>query len=131
MSCHPFPLPYLKTLEKATLKNELKEELSVINALPGAVVIDGCAMLQGGKADDLIKTVRSYISKKLSTSDVYLIFDRYKDFSIKSDTRLERLGQFPLPTKEVTLKATKTMKQLIPMVASDLLDNLHHNSTAR
>ena len=105
------------------------------NVHPDDMVIDGCAMIHGAipwpkgvKVDDLIKAIRSYISKKLPTSDVYLIFDRYRD------TRLERLEQFrrshnllkssPLPTKEVTLKGTKTKMQLIQMVASDLLDNL-------
>ena len=67
--------------------------------------------------------VRSYISNKLTKSDVYLIFDRYKEFSIKSNTRQERLHQFlcshtpnktsPLPSKEVTLRVTKTKVQLI------------------
>ena len=31
----------------ATLKNELKEEVSVRNVHPDAVIIDGCAMLHG------------------------------------------------------------------------------------
>ena len=84
--------------------------------------------------NNYITGVRSYISNKLSKADVYLIFDRYKEFSIKSDTRKERLDQFrcshtlsktyPLPSKEVTLRVTKTKVQLIEMVKADLMENL-------
>ena len=105
------------------------------------IVIDGCAMLhsaihwpKGGKVDDLLAGVRHYISKKLSTADVYLIFDRYREFSIKSDTRQERLDQYrsfhtltetnPLPSKEVVLRVTKTKVQLIEMLKTDLIKNL-------
>ena len=78
--------------------------------------------------------VRSYISNKLTKSDVYLIFDRYKQLSIKSDTRQERLDIFhcshtlnktsPLPSKEVTLRVTKTKIHLIEMVKANLMENL-------
>ena len=67
-------------------------------------------------------------------SDVYLIFDQYKEFSIKLDTRQERLDQFrcshtpnktsPLPLKKVTLRVTKTKVQLTEIVKADLMENL-------
>ena len=73
-------------------------------------------------------------SEKLLKSDVYLIFDRHKESSIKSDTRQKRLDQFrcshtlsktsPLPAKEVTLRVIETKMQLIEMAKSDLMDNL-------
>ena len=125
---------------KAVLKNAFKK-VSVRNIFPAAISIDGCAMLhsaihwpKGGKVEDLLAGLRSYISKKLLKSDVYLIFDRYKEFSIKSDTRQERSDQFrcshtlsktsPLPAKEVTLRVIKTKMQLIGMAKSDLMNNL-------
>ena len=89
---------------------------------------------KGGKVEDLLADLRSYISKKLLKSDVYLIFDHYNEFSIKSDTRQERLDEFycshtlsktsPLPAKEVTLRVIKTKMQLIEMAKADLVDNL-------
>ena len=134
---------------KADLKNALKVEVSTRNISPDAIVIDGCAMLhsavhwpKGGKVDDFLAGVRYYISKKLSAADVYLIFDRYREFSIKSDTRheiksdtrQERLDQYcsfhtltktsPLPSKEVSLPVTKTKVQLTEMVKADLMENL-------
>ena len=90
--------------------------------------------LIGGKINDFLAGVRSYISNKLTKSDVYLIFDRYKQLSIKSDTRQERLDVFhcshtlnktsPLPSKEVTLRVTKTKIHLIEMVKANLMENL-------
>ena len=83
---------------------------------------------------DFLAGVRSYISNKLTKSDVYPIFDQYKEFYIKSDTRQESLDQFrcshtlnktsPLPSKEVTLRVTKTKAHLIEMVKADLIENL-------
>ena len=55
---------------------------------------------KGEKVNNSLAGVRSYISNKSTKSDVYLIFDRCKEFSIKSDTRQEKLDQEtfgPLP----------------------------------
>ena len=83
---------------------------------------------------DLLVSLRSYILKILAETDVYLVFDRYHDYSIKSDTRQERLSQFrrshnlssssPLPAKEIAMKVTDTKKQLIEMAKDDLLKNI-------
>ena len=86
-------------LNKADLKNGLKVEVTTRNVKPEALFIDGCAMLhsaiywsKGGKVEDLLKGVANYISKSLSDADVYLVFHRYRECRIKSDTRMERLG---------------------------------------
>ena len=70
---------------KAALKNALKVEVSTRTIVPDAIITDGCAMLhseihwpKGGKVNDFLAGVRSYISNKFTKSDVYLIFDRYK-----------------------------------------------------
>ena len=70
---------------KAVLKNALKVEVSTRTIVPDAIITDGCAMLhseihwpKGGKVNDFLAGVRSYISNKFTKSDVYLIFDRYK-----------------------------------------------------
>ena len=114
--------------QKAELKKKLKVTVSSRNVHSDAILIDGCAMLhaaiywpKGGKVSDLIDGIKSCVSKYLHKSDVFLIFDRYLDFSIKSDTRIERVGQFlrshnlclstPLPAKEIALSSTVLANQ--------------------
>ena len=82
--------------------------------------------------------LRSYFTKILSQSDVDLVFDRYKDHSIKSDTRQERLSPFrrshnlslssSLPAKEIAMRVTDTKQQLIEMTKNDLIKNTLGNS---
>ena len=57
---------------KAVSKNALKVEVSTRTTVPDAIIIDGCAMLhsaihwpKGGKVNDFLAGVRSYISNKL------------------------------------------------------------------
>ena len=112
----------------------MKVEVSTRNISPDAIVSDGCAMLhsavhwpKGGKVDDFLAGVQYYISKKLSTADIYLIFDWYRKFSIKSDTRQERLDQycsFHMLTKTSPLPSKETKVQLTEMVKADLMENL-------
>ena len=74
-----------------------------------------------------------YVKKHLQVAPVFLVVDRYRDCSIKGQTRLERLGQYarthtltmnnPLPTREKTLKATRTKVQLINLITRALLDH--------
>ena len=45
-----------------------------------------------GLVREFVDRVTSYIFKILKASDVYLAFDRYVDSSIKSATRLQRIG---------------------------------------
>ena len=62
------------------------------------------------------------------------MFDRYKDYSIKSDTRQERLSQFRqshslslsslLSAKEIAMRVTNTKQQLIEMARNDLIKNI-------
>ena len=85
---------------KAQLKLELKVEVSTRNIVADAVFIDGCAMLhsaiywpKGGTVQDLLNGVRKYTENHLRSADVYLLFDKYKQYSIIYDTRAERLGR--------------------------------------
>ena len=110
---------------KVVLKNKLKVEVSTRGVEVGAVVVDGGGMLHSlihwpkdGSVEDLAKGVELYVSKFVKHSDVYLIFDRYFEKSIKSDTRMERIGTFKrshqlsiatsLPSKEMCMSSTKT-----------------------
>ena len=81
-------------------------------------LIDGCAMLhaaiywpKGGTVQDLLNRVQNYSQKFLDDVDVYLLFDKCRQFSIKSDTGAERLGRIrragsagsPLPSLSTSL----------------------------
>ncbi len=83
-------------LRPATAKSKLKNCLQVEHSSrtltrADVVVVDGCAILwtiqwPNGTVKDLVMSVARYISPKLKNSDVYLIFDRYHDYSPKGCT---------------------------------------------
>ena len=62
---------------------------------------------------------------------MYIIFDRYFDKSIKSDTRLQRIGNFKrshqlsietsIPSKELCMSSFKTKENLIEIITKFLL----------
>ena len=64
---------------------------------------------------------------------MYLIFDRYRGYSIKGQTRLETLGQYarahtltmdtPVPTRETSLKASRAKVPMIILNTRALLDH--------
>ena len=64
-------------------------------------------------------------------SNLFSIFDQYHDYNIKGVTHQDRVGNIscsynlsfstPLPPKEVTLHSTETKKQLIELLAEELL----------
>ena len=108
-------------------------------------MIDGGGMLyasiywpKGGLVQDFVDGVKQYIIKLLRKTDVYLIFDRYRDFSIKSDTRLERIGKFqrshslslttPLPTRDVALRSIQTKVNLISLIVKELMQTIVEGS---
>ena len=127
------------TSSKATLKNKIKVEVSSRGVENDAVLVDGGGMLHSsihwpkeGLVEDLVKGIEHYMSKVIKTSDAYLVFDRYFDYSIKSETRLKRIGLFKrshslsvrtvLPSKEICMSSTKTEENLIEIIASQILE---------
>ena len=126
------------TSSKATLKNKIKVEVSSRGIVNDVVLVDGGGMLHSsiswpkeGLVEDLVKGIEHYITKIVVSSDCYLIFDRYFDYSIKSETRLKRIGFFKrthnlsikttLPAKEICVSSTKTKENLIQITADQLL----------
>jgi len=89
---------------KSDLKNLTKIEASARHLTPEATctVIDGCALLwipqwpssssSSQKPMDYVKKFKHHILKQ-KASDVYLVFDRYEDFSTKSSTRTSRMAE--------------------------------------
>ena len=88
-----------------------------------------------GLVQEFIDGVTSYIFKILRASDIYLAFDRYVGSSIKSATRLQRIGNIkrshkitmetPLPTKETSLSSNKTKESLIELIAGELINRFN------
>ena len=125
--------------KKAALKNKLKIEVSKINFTIDVIIVDGCAALyhihwpKYAKVGDFVDSFVLYTSELFQYAAVYLIFDRYRDYSIKGNGRLKRLGQHlcshvltldsPLPSKEMTLKSTRTKIQLINIICNEFLDH--------
>ena len=82
-----------------------------------------------------------YITKTLSQSDVYLVFDRYKDYSTKRNITKERLSQFRrshnlslsslLQAKEIAMRVADTKQQLIEIGRNDLIKNIPAKSNKR
>ena len=128
---------------KSELKNLTKVEISARYPTPEATctVIDGCTLLwipqwpsststQKPIVMDFVKKFKHHIQEKLKAGDIYLVFDRYEDFSTKSSTRTSRMAEgckvfqlsltSPLPSQKVTLTITQNKKQLIDIICKDL-----------
>ena len=144
----PFPMPmFTETGEMRTAKNKsvLKNTLQKECSLRGqseeikTVVIDGSAVLYTigwpkppGTVNDYITKFRKYIEYQLSRNDVYLIFDRYRDFSAKSVTRSNRGAglthtltlTMPMPPRESILGVAQNKKQIIQLIVDDLQENI-------
>ena len=118
---------------KSDLKNLTKIEASARHPTPEATctVIDSCALLwipqwpsssttQKPIVMDYVKKFKHHIQEKLKASDVYLVFDRYGDFSTKSSTRTSRMAEgckvyqlsltSPLPSQKVALTINTKQK---------------------
>ena len=87
------------TSSKAVLQNKMKLEVSSRGISPDAVLVDRGGMLHSsihwprkGSVEDLVVGAEKYILKLMDMSDTYLVFDRYTDYSIKSEARLKRIG---------------------------------------
>ena len=75
--------------KESELKNTLKTEVSNRCIITEALVVDGNAVLWSlhwsleGTNEGLAKIYFNYVMANLTEHDVYLVFDRYYDFSIK------------------------------------------------
>lgn len=121
---------------KSILKRDMKIEVSSRVAYEEikVTVIDGCALLwipgwpAVGNVQTYIDAFKHKIAEKLSKYDVYLVFDRYNDFSTKDSTRLARgtgrvyqlTPSTPIPSQKAALTVTRNKKQLIKLICKDL-----------
>ena len=127
-------------IAKATLKRALQVEHSsrVFTSQPDAIFLDACAIMRivhwpsKGVFKDYVDGFVNYVlSKLIIACNVFVIFDRYKEKSIKGNTRASRLHQSkkhvialttPLPSRDVVLNVTHNKEQLIEMITEELLD---------
>ena len=85
---------------KSVVLNKLKVEESSHCIKPDPTVINGTGMLHkvhwppNDIVKDMIDKIDHNVRMLMLNTDVYLIFDRYKTGSIKSDTRTARVGAF-------------------------------------
>ena len=123
---------------KSVLMNKLKVEESSRGIQFDSVIIDGGGLMHevywptDGMVKYLVDGVEKYIKMFIFDSDVFLIFDRYKADSIKSDTRSARIGSFQrsyqlsldreLPPMCLCLSSTSTKENLIEIISGELFE---------
>ena len=117
---------------KSTLKRQLQVETSNrITDQDNCLIIDGSAMLwvipwpTHGKVQDYVDKAVTWTFRKVQESDVYLVFDRYMEYSIKDNTRNTRQKgasrqhrltlTMLLPPQKVLLTVTQNKIQLIDL----------------
>lgn len=139
---------------KSVLKNQTKIDVSArqVSLDSPCIVTDGCALLwiphwppssptQQPTVMDYVNKFQDMIKERLSSGDVYLVFDRYEDFSTKYSTRISRGSDgcrvfqlsptAPLPSQKLMLTVTQNKKQLIDIICKDIqqdTDFLHKNT---
>ena len=124
----------IKVLQKEVSARCIEREITTL-------VIDGCAIFYvlswptyTGTVGDLVNTYREYIEKRLKTYDIYLVFDRYREFSTKSVTRASSGARtshvhqlttaMPIPPQKVVLTDLENKRQLIALIVEDLCENV-------
>lgn len=126
---------------KSDLKKRLAKEVSSRFSTSDvvAVVLDGSAVLwvvhwpAKGTIADYVNNFKEYLSKKLLEVDVYLIFDRYREYSTKSVTRdaraceASRVYQLTentsLPSQKAVLTVSANKKQLMSIICQSIIND--------
>ena len=123
---------------KSDLKRRLAKEASsrccTFNV--AASVLDGFAVLWAvhwiaeGVIADVVENFIGFLLKKLLESDVYLIFDRYHEYSTTRTCEASRVYELtmnmPLPSQKAVL--TKK-KQLMSVICSSIFNNEEFHTT--
>ena len=127
--------------QKSKLMSTLKVEIPARLAQNGvkAIFLDGCAILwtiswpTNGTVSDYIRNLKGFLLKQSTLAEVYLVFDRYYNDSIKGLTRKNRdigasrvyqlTADTPLPSRETVLTVTENKVQLIQLIINDFLEN--------
>ena len=123
---------------KSVLKNKLQVTQSTrASVKQNVIIIDGCAILwylywpSYATIQDYVDSFWHYVSRRLNRCDVYLIFDRYYEYSIKSGMRKGRMSQksgtthklklsTSLPSQQLVLTVTENKAQLTDMICEQV-----------
>ena len=83
--------------------------------------------------EDCVISFRNYIEKQFQSSDVYLVFDRYKEYSTKGVFRVSHGAQIsrmhqlttsmPIPPQKIILTIPGNKRQLISLIVENLCNN--------
>ena len=129
-----------RSSDKYKLTNNLKVQVPARNASQNvdAIFLDGCAILwvinwpAKGNVSDFVNNFKAHVGTRLKIADVYLIFDRYFEQSIKGLTRKNRdkggsrVYQLTLltslPARDVLLTVTENKVQLINIIIESILE---------
>ena len=125
---------------KSSLKNKLKVTVSSHYAQDSEVTIfDRCAILWcvhwpcKGTVQEYVDNFCAYVIGRSVNADVYVVFDRYFEYSVKSVTRSTRSGQYasrrhrlslysPLLPQKVVLTVAENKVQLINLICAELVN---------
>ena len=126
----------MRSTPKHTIKKAPAVNVSIRNlTIPHVHIIDVCAHLyhiewpDSGIVMNIITSIQACVEKRLAYSDVWLPYDRYREYSIKGGTRgTRRQGDAtyhlepdsPLPGKKVMLSVTSNKVQLIDIICAQL-----------
>ena len=85
-----------------------------------------------------MENFKGFLLKKLLDPDVYLIFDRYREYSVKSVTRdartceasrvYQHIENTPLPSQKAVLTVSSNKKQLMSSIINDEEFNAQHTT---
>ena len=128
---------------KADLKKSTRVEVSVRNMdRMDCTVLDGCAILwciawptssptNKAQVKDYVESFKEYLQQRLSRGDVYLVFDKYIEYSTKYSARKARgpggcrvfqlSGNSPLPLQKQVLTVSENKRQLIQIIVETLV----------
>ena len=128
---------------KADLKKATRVEVSTRNIdRQDCTVLDGCAILwciawptssptNKALVKDFVESFKKYLQQQLSWGDVYLVYDRYIEFSTKyaahkfrgtGGCRVFQLSaNGPLPPQNQVLTVSENKKQLIQIIVETLI----------
>ena len=86
-----------------------------------------------GVIADFLENFKGFLLKKLLESDIYLIFNRYREYSTKSvarDTRTCEASRVypltentPVPSQRAVLTVSSYKKQLISIICSSIIND--------
>lgn len=124
---------------KSTLKKNIQVDVSQrLSMSPTAIVVDVSAVIWTLEwpahvtVATFISGFKKWLSLQLSTADVYLCFDRYYDYSIKSSIRSTRATHSrvhhltlttPLPARDAVLKNYTNKAQLNKLICEQILND--------